>query len=102
MSECKAISTPLDQNVKLYSNNGSKEANGTLYRQLVRILNYLTSTRLDISYSISILSQFLANPYETYWKATKQVLRYLKGTIIFVLLYTDAFDVQLVGYSDSN
>ena len=35
MSECKAVSTPLDQNMKLYSNDGSKEAYGTLYRQLV-------------------------------------------------------------------
>ena len=35
MSEWKAVSTPLDQNMKLYSNDGSKEANGILYRQLV-------------------------------------------------------------------
>ena len=30
MSECKSVSTPLDQNVKLYNNDGSKEADGTL------------------------------------------------------------------------
>ena len=45
MSECKVVSTPLDQNMKLYSNDGSKEEDGTLYRQLVGILNYLTTTR---------------------------------------------------------
>ena len=63
-------------------------------------LNYLTTTRPDISYSVSILSQFLAKPCETHWKATKIVLRYLKGTINFGLLYTNAFDVQLAGYSN--
>ena len=102
MSECKTISTPLDQNMKLYSNDGSKEADGTLYRQLVGSMNYLTTTRPNISYSVSILSQFLANPCETHWKDAKQVLRYLKGTINFGLLYAYAFDVQLAGYSDSN
>lgn len=56
MSDCKAVSTPLDQNVKLYSDDGAKEADGTLYSQLVGILNYLTTRRLDISYSHSILS----------------------------------------------
>ena len=86
----------------MYNNDGSKEADGTLYRQLLGTLNYLTTTRPDISYSVSILSQLLAKPCETHWKAAKQVLRYLKGTINFVLLYTDAFDVQLVGYSDSD
>ena len=93
MSECKAVSTPLDQNMKLNSNYRPKEAYGTVYHQLVGSIKYLTTTRPYISYSVSILSQFLAKPCETHWKVAKQVLRYLKGTINFGLLYTDAFDV---------
>ena len=93
MSECKYVSTPLDQNVKLYNSDGSKETDGTLYHQLVGSLNYLTTIRLDLSYSVSILSQFLAKPCETHWKAAKQVLRYLKGTVDYGLLYTDVSDV---------
>ena len=93
MSECKAVSTPLDQNMKLYSNDEAKEADGTLYCQLVGSVNYLTTTRPNISYSVSILSQFLAKPCETHWKAAKQVLRYLKGTTDYGLLYTNVSDV---------
>jgi hypothetical protein len=74
MSECKAMSTPLEQNAKLYSEDGTKEADGTLYRQLVGSLNYLTTTRPDIAYSVSILSQFMAKPSESHWKAAKKVL----------------------------
>ena len=96
MSECKSISTHLGQNIKLYNIDGSKEANGTLYHQLVGSLNSLTTTRPSISYSVSILIQFLAKPCETHWKASKQVLRYLKETINFGLLYIDAFYFQLV------
>ena len=102
MSERKSVSTPLDQNVKLYNSNGSKEADGALYHQLVGSLNYLTTTRPNLSYSVSILIQFLIKPCETHWKAAKQVLRYLKGTFNYVLLYTDVSDVQLAGYSDSD
>ena len=40
MSECKSVSTPLDQNVKLYTGDGSKEADGTLYRQLVECFSF--------------------------------------------------------------
>ena len=31
MSECKEVSTLLEQNAKLYSDDESKEENGTLY-----------------------------------------------------------------------
>ena len=66
MSESKAVSTPLDQNAKLSSLDETRAADGILYRQLVGSLNYLTTTRLDIEYSISILSQFMAKPLESH------------------------------------
>ena len=56
MSESKVVSTPLEQNVKLSSLDETKEENGVLYRQLVGSLNYLTTTRPVIAYSVSILS----------------------------------------------
>ena len=76
--------------------------NGTLYHQLVGRLNYLTTTKPDIAYSVSILSQFMAKSCESHWKATKKVLQYLNGTIYFGILYIDEFDVELVGFSDSD
>ena len=63
-------------------------------------LNYLTTTRPDIAYSIGILSQFMAKPLESHWVIAKKVLRYLKGTVNFGIMYTDNCDVELTGYSD--
>ena len=102
MSECKNVSTHLDQNIKLNNIDGSKEADGTLYHQLVGSLNSLTTTRPSISYSVSILIQFFSKPCETHWNIAKKFLRYLKGIVNFGLLYTDVSDVQLVGYYDSD
>jgi hypothetical protein len=85
----------MQQNVKLSCDDGSKEVNGTVYREMVGSLNDLTTTRLDISYSVSVLSRFMAKPHESHW-------RYLKGTLDYGIKYTDASDVELTSYSDSD
>jgi hypothetical protein len=69
---------------------------------MVGSLNYLTTTRPSISYSVSVLSQFMAKPHESHWNAAKEVLRYLKGTLDYGIKYTNASDVELTGYSDSD
>ena len=102
MDQFKSSTVPMQQNVKLYCDDGSKEVNGTMYRHMVGSLNYLTTTRHDIAYSVSVLSQFMAKPMEIHWNAAKAVLRYLKGTLDYGIKYTDASDVELIGYSDSD
>jgi hypothetical protein len=41
-------------------------------------------------------------PHESHWNAAKVVLRYLNGTLDYGIKYTDASDVELIGYSDSD
>jgi len=65
-NQCKVVSIPLEHNAKIYNDDGMKEVDRTLYRQLVGILNYLTITKLDIAYSMSILSQFMTKPHESH------------------------------------
>jgi hypothetical protein len=56
MDQCKSSTIPMQHNVKLSCDDGSKEVNGTMYRQMVGSLNYLTTTRPDIAYSVNVLS----------------------------------------------
>jgi hypothetical protein len=67
---------------------------------MVGSLNYLTTTRHDISYSMHVLSQFMVKPHESHWNATMLVLVYPKGTLDYGIKYTDASDVELTGYLD--
>ena len=60
MDQCKFSYVPMQQNTKLYYDDGSKEVNDTMYRQMVGSLNYLTTTRPDIAYFFSVLSHFMA------------------------------------------
>nr|XP_017228664.1 PREDICTED: uncharacterized mitochondrial protein AtMg00810-like [Daucus carota subsp. sativus] len=51
----------------------------TAYRRLVGQLIYLTITRLDITYSVHILSQFLAHPTDMHRAAALRLVRYIKN-----------------------
>ena len=75
---------------------------GTRYRKLVGRLIYATITRPDISYAVSALSQYMADPKESHVKAAKQLLRYMKGTHNYGLKFVASCDLLLAGYCDSN
>jgi hypothetical protein len=71
VDQCKSSTIPMQQSVKLSCDDGLKEVNGTVYRQMVGSQNYLTTTRPDISYFVSVLSQFMVKPHESHWNAEK-------------------------------
>eukprot|EP00253_Pinus_taeda_P025962 PITA_25962 len=101
MTECNPHTTPMEQNLNLTSIEAKEFEDATRFRQLVGSLNYLTTTRPDISFAIGILSRFLQKPCEGHWSTTKRVLRYLKGTQDFGIKYTQVDDFSLIGYSNS-
>eukprot|EP00253_Pinus_taeda_P035612 PITA_35612 len=57
MTECNPLTTPMEQNLKLTSIEGKEFDDATKYRQLIGSLNYLTTTRPDISFVVGILSR---------------------------------------------
>lgn len=63
-------------------------------------MNYITTTKLNITYSVNILSQFIAKPIEIHWNETNGILLYLKGIISYGIKYIDSLDVDLVDYSN--
>eukprot|EP00253_Pinus_taeda_P021111 PITA_21111 len=96
MTEGNPLTTPMEQNLKLTSIEGKEFEDATKYRQLVGSLNYLTTTRPDISFAIGILSRLMQNPCEGHSSAAKKVLRYLKGTQDFGIKYTQRSRKQSV------
>lgn len=49
---------------------------------LVRKLIYLTVTHLDITYTVSGVSQYTDAPHQTHYEAIFRILRYLKDALI--------------------
>ncbi|XP_028751831.1 uncharacterized protein LOC114711582 [Neltuma alba] len=57
------------------------------YRRLIGKLNYLIVTRPDITYPVSVPSQFMVLPTIRQWEALEHVLYYLKGSPGCEILY---------------
>ena len=73
----KPCSTPMAPNVQL-TKEGELFEDPERYRRLVGKLNYLTVTRPDIVYSVSVLSQYMPSPTVSHWVAVEHILCYLK------------------------
>lgn len=67
MSEFKPTSTPLKTKNHLTINDGTPLPNPKDYRSFVGALQYLSLTRLDVTFSVNKLSQFTHRPTETHW-----------------------------------
>jgi hypothetical protein len=63
------------------------------YRRFVGLLSWLAQTyRPDIAHSVNVAAQFSQNPGATHWRAVLQILRYLRKTADFALLFDGRMD----------
>lgn len=100
---CYPTSYPMEANLKLDRDEKGNPVDPTEYGRIVGSLRYLTHTRPDLAYSVGVVSRFMERPTSLNLQAVKQILRYVKGTIEFGLMYAKGLEEDvLVGYSDSN
>ena len=72
------------------------------YQRLVKKKIYLVHTRLDISFAVNILSQFMHSPRLSHLHAAHRGLRYLKGKKILSLHFKCQGTLTLNAYTYSN
>ena len=102
MLNCKPVDTPMDPNVKLVPTQGELLRDLRRYRRFVGKLNYLTITRSNISFPVSVVSQFLQSPCDSHWDAVVHIILYIKGTPGQGVLCDNRGHTQVVGYSNAN
>ena len=78
MLECKLADTPIVQNHQLGIYVNQVPTDKERYQRIVGKLIYLSHTRLDIAYAISVVSQFMHCPSEAHMNAVTRILWYLK------------------------
>ena len=81
MWEANSTKFPMDPGLRLAKDDNSEPVNPTEYRRIIGRLRYITHTRPNTSYAISVASRFMEAPRVSHLQAVKQVLRYLRGTI---------------------
>lgn len=105
MSDCMPKSTPCAVGVEKECDYNSRELDDPrLYRAIVGSLIYvMTSTRPDLCYIVTKLSQNMAKPTEADLNRAKYALRYLKGTREQCLKFEKSESpLRLTGFCDSD
>ena len=102
MLDYKPVDILMDPNFKLIPGQGEPLRDPRRYRRLMGRLNYLTITRPDISFPVSVVSQFLQSPCDSHWDAVIRILHYIKGTSGQGVLYENKGHTQIVGYCDAD
>ena len=74
LTDSKTVDTPVELNAHLIPTRGKPLSNPSLYRRLVGSLVYLTVTRLDISYDVHQVRQYLSAPRSTHYAAVLGIL----------------------------
>ena len=88
MMESKAMTIPMESNLKLLSVASSKSVDAMMYRQMICSLMYLTNTRPDICFAVNTLRHVH--------------LMVVKGTVEYGLKYDTNQKINLEGYVDSD
>jgi hypothetical protein len=104
MENCNIVSSPIVPGCKLVKDEEGNTVDATKFKQIVGSLMYLLATRPDLTYSVCLVARFMERPTEMHFAAIKRILRYLKGTLGYGVMYKhDAgMKFELVGWSDSD
>jgi len=86
--------------VKLSANERELVEDTTIYRRIVGSLIYMTITRLDLSYAVGVVSQFMQTTRKPHLDAVRRILRYIKHTLQCGIFYEAKSQLQVHGYTD--
>ena len=103
MMDCNPTKYPMEQRAQLHKDPDGQLVDATKYRRVIGCLRYLLHTHPDLSFAIGVASRFMEKPTMMHYKAVKQILRYLKGTIHFGLVYSRGGAEEVItGFTDSD
>ncbi|GJX77568.1 zinc finger, CCHC-type containing protein [Tanacetum coccineum] len=98
--DCTPVSTLIDTCEKLMPNKGQVVSQLDYFYVIGYLMYATTCTRLDIAFDVNKLSMYTSNPGTQYWQAIQRILKYLKKTIDYRLMYI-GYPSVLEGYTDA-
>ena len=102
MSECKAMTSPVDISSRLVSSNSATKVNAPFREAVSALMHLMTATRPDIAFAVGYVSRFMENPQVEHWIAVKRIFRYLQGTKSHGICFKPGDKVDFCGYSDAD
>lgn len=102
MLNCKHVETPIEVNNGLTIHPDQIPTNKERYQSLVGKLIYLSHTRPDIAYAVSIVSRFMHAPSEEHMKTVYRILQYLKSSPGKGLFFARNRSEEIKGYTNAD
>ena len=98
----KLVYTLVEANAKLGPCKDEEMIDNGRYQRLIGRLIYLSHTRLDIAYAVSLVSQFMHCPRKEHLDVGYGILRYLKSCPGKGVLYSKGNGLGVEIYTDSD
>ena len=104
MDKCNARKTPLDPNhFPPRSDEPVDEERQRRHQSIVGSINFLAIvSRPDLSYTVSMLGSYNANPSDQHVTLAAQVLRYLRGSVDFRIVINQDARSEVAMYTDAS
>lgn len=102
LKEARSVTTPICNTKELLTIRETDEPTQVPYREIIGCLLYIGNcTRPDILFATNILSRCQNNPMKKHWEAAKRVVRYLKQTRDYMIIYEFA-NPLIEAFSDAD
>ncbi|GJU04977.1 putative ribonuclease H-like domain-containing protein [Tanacetum coccineum] len=101
-TKVKTASTPMETQKPLLKDEDGEEVDVHMYRSMIGLLIYVTSSRPDIMFAVCACARYQVNLKVSHLHAVKMIFRYLKGQPKLSLWYPKDSPIDLVAYIDSD
>lgn len=102
MEDCKPLGNPCDINAKLSKITDDEIINSVPYQEAIGCLLFIAqATRPDISFAVNNVSRFNNAHTQAHWGAVKRIMRYLKKTVDYKLMYRKS-EGNLEAFTDAD
>ncbi len=93
----------LDTNMSPNTDSERQQMSGKPYRPVLGSIMWgQLATRPDLSFAVSLLSRFQANPGIDHWNALTHVIGYIKNTLDYGLTYSRDGEISPLAYVDAD
>jgi len=100
MGNCNIVCNPIVTESTLVKDENGIDVDASKYKHIVGCLMYFLATRPDLAYSVCLVDRYMERPIEMNLSTVKRILRYLKGTMNYEVMYKKEGKVRLIGWSD--
>lgn len=102
MDHCNKVCNPIVPGCRLTKDEHDKPVDTVNYKKIVGCVMYMLATRFGLAYSVCLVARYMEKPTEVHLAVARRILGYLRGNVIFGVLYKRSDKLVLQRWSDSN